>query len=153
MPSRRDLIQMTPEEVDVFLHETHTMNVATIGRDGRPHLVAMWYGFLDGAPAFWTFGKSQKIKNLERDPRITCLVEDGDVYSELRGVELVGTGTIITDKDDIVTIGLSTSHRHTGGDPDAARPFVEAQAGKRLGVRINVEKVVSWDHRKLEGRY
>ena len=77
MPSRRDLIKMTPDEVDAFLHETHTMNVATIGRDGTPHLVAMWYGFLGDAPAFWTFGKSQKIKNLERDPRITCLVEDG----------------------------------------------------------------------------
>ena len=153
MPSRRDLIKMTLEEVDAFLHETHTMNVATIGRDGRPHLVAMWYGFLGDAPAFWTFGKSQKIKNLERDPRITCLVEDGDEYSQLRGVELVGTGTIITDKEDIVAIGLSTSQRHTGGDPEAARPFVEAQAEKRVGVRIEVENVVSWDHRKLGGRY
>ncbi len=153
MPSRRDLIKMTPDEVDAFLHETHTMNVATIGRDGRPHLVAMWYGFLGDAPAFWTFGKSQKVINLQRDPRITCLVEDGDEYSQLRGVEIVGTGTITTDPDDIIAIGLSTSQRHTGADPDAARPFVEAQATKRVGVRIEVEKVVSWDHRKLEGRY
>jgi PPOX class probable F420-dependent enzyme len=153
MPSRRDLIKMTPDEVDAFLHETHTMNVATIGRDGTPHLVAMWYGFLGDAPAFWTFGKSQKIKNLERDPRITCLVEAGDEYAQLRGVELVGRGTVITATDDIVAIGLSTSERHTGADPEASRPFVEAQAGKRLGVRIDVEKVVSWDHRKLEGRY
>ncbi len=80
-------------------------------------------------------------------------MEDGDVYAELRGVELVGTGTIITDTEDIIAIGLSTSQRHTGADPDAARPFVEAQAGKRIGVRIDVEQVVSWDHRKLEGRY
>ncbi len=72
---------------------------------------------------------------------------------ELRGVELVGTGTIITDTEDIIAIGLSTSQRHTGADPEASRPFVEAQAGKRIGVRIDVEHVVSWDHRKLEGRY
>jgi PPOX class probable F420-dependent enzyme len=153
MPSRRDLIKMTSEEADAFLHETHTMNVATIGRDGRPHLVAMWYGFLGDAPAFWTFGKSQKVVNLQRDPRITCLVEAGDVYAELRGVELVGTGTLITDIEDIIAIGLSTSQRHTAADPEAARPFVEAQAGKRIGVRIDVEQMVSWDHRKLEGRY
>ena len=67
MPSRRDLIKMTPDEVDAFLHETHTMNVATIGRDGTPHLVAMWYGFLDGAPALETKAKSQKVQNLKRD--------------------------------------------------------------------------------------
>ena len=72
MPSRRDLIKMTPDEVDAFLHGPRTMNVATIGRDGTPHLVAMWYGFLGDAPAFWTFGKSQKVMNLERDPRITA---------------------------------------------------------------------------------
>ena len=143
----------TPEEIDDFLHGVHTMNCATHGPDGDIHLVAMWYGFLGKAPAFWTFGKSQKIKNLERDPRITCLVEAGDEYAQLRGVELVGRGTVITDTDDIIAIGLSTSQRHTGADPEASRPFVEAQAGKRIGVRIDVEKVVSWDHRKLEGRY
>ena len=153
MPSRRDLIKMTSEEVDAFLaRDPHDER-----RDDRPrwasHLVAMWYGFLGDAPAFWTFGKSQKVVNLQRDPRITCLVEAGDGYAELRGVELVGTGTIITDTEDIIAIGLSTSQRHTGADPEAARPFVEAQAGKRIGVRIDVEHVVSWDHRKLEGRY
>jgi PPOX class probable F420-dependent enzyme len=153
MPSRRDLIRMTPDEVHAFVHETHTMNVATIGPDGRPHLVAMWYGFLGEDPAFWTFGKSQKIVNLRRDPRITCLIETGTEYAQLRGVELVGRGTIITDAEQIIAIGLSTSQRHTGADPDAARPFVEAQAGKRLGVRIEVEKVVSWDHTKLGGTY
>ena len=89
MPSRRDLIRMTDEEVEQFLDGRHTMNVATIGPDGRIHLVAMWYGFLEGAPAFWTYGKSQKILNLRRDPRITALVEDGEQYEELRGVELV----------------------------------------------------------------
>ena len=70
--SRRDQIKMTPEEVDAFLQEQRTMSIATIGKDGRPHLIAMWYAFLDGVPCFWTFAKSQKVVNLRRDPRITC---------------------------------------------------------------------------------
>ncbi len=155
MASRRDQIRMSSDEVDTFLHETHTMTVATIGPTGHPHLVAMWYGFLDGAPAFWTFAKSQKIVNLRRDTRITCLVEEGDKYSELRGVELVGTGTIIDDRDKILEVGLSTGERHTGAPARGAdaRPFFEAQVAKRLAVRVNVERVVSWDHRKLAGQY
>ena len=155
MASRRDEIRMSPEEVEAFLRETHTMSVATIGPTGHPHLVAMWYGFLDDAPAFWTFAKSQKIMNLRRDPRITCLVEEGDKYSELRGVELVGTGTIIDDRDKILEVGLSTGERHTGPAARSAdaRPFLEKQAAKRLVVRVEVERVVSWDHRKLAGQY
>ena len=88
MPSRRDLIRMTPEELQTFLYERHTMNVATIGPSGHPHVHAMWYGFVEGKPAFWTFGKSQKIVNLRRDPKVTALVEDGETYNELRGAEL-----------------------------------------------------------------
>jgi PPOX class probable F420-dependent enzyme len=151
--SRRDQIRMSDEEVDVFLHGRHTMNVATLGADGRPHLVAMWYGFLDGAPAFWTFGKSQKIVNLQRDPRITCLVEDGDTYNELRGVELVGTGALVTDQEQILRLAEDVSERYTGPVTDQARGFLRKQALKRVGVRIEVERVVSWDHRKLGGAY
>ena len=88
--SRRAQIAMSEEEVDEFLRGRHTMNVATIGPDGRVHLVAMWYGFTaDDRPAFWTYGRSQKILNLQRDPSITCLVETGATYPELKGVELV----------------------------------------------------------------
>jgi PPOX class probable F420-dependent enzyme len=155
MPSRRHEIAMSPEEVDGFLHEPHTLNVATIGPTGHPHLVAMWYGFLGGQIAFWTFGRSQKIVNLRRDPKITALVEEGDTYAELRGVELVGTGRIVEDYDTIVRIALSVAERHVGptGVSDNARPFIEAQAHKRLGVVIDVERSASWDHRKLVGRY
>jgi PPOX class probable F420-dependent enzyme len=146
---------MTPAEVDEFLAGRHVMNVATIGRDGRPHLVAMWYGFLDGKPAFWTFAKAQKVVNLRRDPRLTCLVEDGDVYEELRGVELVATGTIVEDYDAVLEIGKSVGLRYTGpvALSEAALPFLEAQARKRVGVVLHVERVVSWDHRKLGGGY
>src|SRR5205807_908017 len=107
MANVRDAIKMTPEEVDAFLHERHSMSVATIGADGRPHVVAMWYGFVDGAPAFETYRKSQKVVNLRRDPRMTCLVEDGDSYENLRGVELIATGTIVEDKEALATVARS----------------------------------------------
>jgi PPOX class probable F420-dependent enzyme len=144
---------MTDEEVDQFLDGRHTMNVATIGPAGRIHLVAMWYGFLEGAPAFWTYGKSQKILNLRRDPRITALVEDGEQYEELRGVELVGSGTIVEERDRIMELGRSVFGRYTGPYTDEMAPVLEATGAKRLVVKIETKSVVSWDHRKLGGRY
>jgi PPOX class probable F420-dependent enzyme len=153
MPSRRDAIQMSTEEVDAFLNGRRTMSVATIGPTGHPHLVAMWYGFVDGRPAFWTFGKSQKILNLRRDPRLTALVEAGDTYNKLQGVELVGTGRVVEDRAAIMAIAESVAERYTGTVTDKARKLLEAQAAKRLGVVIDVEHVVSWDHTKLGGTY
>ena len=152
MANVRDLIKMTPEEVDVFLHERHTMSVATIGPDGRPHVVAMWYGFLDGKPAFETYRKSQKVKNLERDPRMTCLIEDGDRYDQLRGVELVGNGTVVDDKDALRTIARSLFERYeTGFGPDQGDEYIEFMVAKRVAVRVDFDDVVSWDHRKIVG--
>ncbi len=146
---------MTPEEVDAYLAEPRTMNVATIGPSGHPHLVAMWFGFVDGKPAFWTFARAQKVVNLQRDPKISALVESGTVYAELRGVELVGTARIVVDVETVLAIGRSVAERHTGpaAVSDAALPFLEAQARKRVGVIIDVERVVSWDHTKLGGTY
>ena len=80
MPSRRDLARMSDDEVAAFLDEERVLNVATIGPSGHPHVVAMWFAVRDGSPVFWTFGKSQKVTNLRRDPKITALVEAGDVY-------------------------------------------------------------------------
>jgi PPOX class probable F420-dependent enzyme len=153
LPSRRELIRVTDEEVEAFLDGRHTMNVATIGPAGRIHLVAMWYGFLEGAPAFWTYGKSQKILNLRRDPRITALVETGEQYEELRGVELVGTGTIVEDRERIMELGRSVFERYTGPYTDEMAPVLEATGAKRLVVKLEIESVVSWDHGKLGGRY
>jgi PPOX class probable F420-dependent enzyme len=144
---------MTDEEVEAFLDGRHTMNVATIGPAGRIHLVAMWYGFLEGAPAFWTYGKSQKILNLRRDPRITALVETGEQYEELRGVELVGTGTIVEDRERIMELGRSVFERYTGPYTDEMAPVLEATGAKRFVVKLEIESVVSWDHGKLGGRY
>ena len=156
MPSRRDQISLTPEEVDAYLREGRkVLNVATIGPTGHPHVVAMWFEMIDDKPTFWTFGKSQKILNLRRDPKISALVETGEEYNELKGVELVGAGRIIEDFDEVLNIGISVARRYQGeaAASDAARPFIEAQARKRLGVVIEVEHVVSWDHSKLGGTY
>ena len=152
MANVRDLIKMTPEEVDAFVHERHTMSVATIGPDGRPHVVAMWYGFLDGKPAFETYRKSQKVKNLERDPRMTCLIEDGDRYDQLRGVELIGQGTVVDDKDALRTIARSLFERYeTGFGPDQGDQYIDFMVAKRVAVRVDFDDVVSWDHRKIAG--
>jgi PPOX class probable F420-dependent enzyme len=151
--SRRDQIKMTEDEVHEFLAAPHTMNVATLNHDGTIHLVAMWYAELDGDPVFWTYGRSQKIRNLERDPRITCLVESGESYDQLRGVELVGRGELITERDEIMQVGFAVVDKHQGPLTEDMKPFVEQAGAKRLAVRVKVDKVVSWDHRKLEGAY
>jgi PPOX class probable F420-dependent enzyme len=152
--SRRDQIKMAEEEVAAFLEEQRTMAIATIGRDGRPHVVAMWYAFLDGTPCFWTFAKSQKVLNLRRDPRITCMVEAGDTYDQLRGVELVATAEIVEDPAEVLRFGVAEFERYQGIKvSEAILPQVERMANKRVVVMIRAERVVSWDHRKLGGAY
>ena len=154
MASRRNEIEMTAEEVQAFLAQERTMNVATIGRDGQPHVVAMWYALSDGDPVFWTYGRSQKIRNLERDPRISALVEGGDDYFELRGVSLTGRAEIIRDYDGIFSIGSEVATRMIGADSfeslgDFGRETVEKQAKKRVAVVIHPDHVATWDHRKM----
>jgi len=150
---RRDLIRMSDEEVRAFLGGRHTMNVATINHDGSIHLVAMWYGFVGDRPAFWTFGKSQKIRNLERDPRITCLVEAGEEYEKLEGVELVGRAELVADHDGRMAIGRSVFERYIGPWSDEMVPYLTQTGAKRVGVVVHVDRVVSWDHAKLQGGY
>ena len=151
--SRRDQIRMTDDEVAEYLDGRHTMNIATLNHDGSIHLVAMWYA-MDGAdPVFWTYKKAQKIKNLERDDRITCLVETGDAYEELKGVELVGRGEIITERDAIMALGEKVASRYTGPVTEEIRPFIHAVGEKRYAVRVRVDRRVTWDHSKLGGAY
>jgi PPOX class probable F420-dependent enzyme len=141
---------MTPAEVDAFLHERQTMNVATFNHDGSIHLVAMWYGFVDGLPVFETHPRSQKALNLRRDPRLTCLVEDGDTFETLRGVELVGSAEVSDDRELVVAAARSVVDRYF---PDVAAADVDAMAeglaGSRVAITVRAERVVSWDHRKL----
>lgn len=151
--SRRGQIRMTDDERATFLRGRHTMSVATIGPDGRIHLVAMWYGFVGEQLAFWTYGKSQKIVNLERDPNMTCLVEDGEAYDQLRGVEIVGRGVVSRDPEIVQAVGESTWERYTGPVDDQARQAVAVVGAKRAAVLIDADKIVDWDHTKLAGRY
>ena len=147
--NQRANIKMTDEEIDAFLNEQRTMSMATIGPDGGIHLVAMWYGFVDGVIGFETKAKSQKVKNLRRDKRLTVLVEDGVKYEELRGVELAGWGEVIEDPDQLFQLGISVFERYQGPYTEEMKPFVEVMLNKRVLVKLHTDRVVSWDHRKL----
>jgi PPOX class probable F420-dependent enzyme len=147
--NQRAQIKMTPDEVEGFIHERRPMSMCSINHDGSIHAIAMWYGFLDGLVAVETKAKSQKVQNLRRDPRLTCLFEDGDAYEELRGVELVGRAEIVDDPDRMFELGVSVFERYYGGYTEELRPYVETMLNKRVVVALHVERTVSWDHRKL----
>jgi PPOX class probable F420-dependent enzyme len=149
MPSRRAEIQFTEDEVREFLETERVLNVATYNHDGSIHLVAMWFAMVDGVPWFHTYGKSQKIKNLRRDPRMTGLVETGDAYEELRGVELVGKGVVVEDPDALLALGRAEAGKYFDAEGEAAEAIAAGVAERRVGVRFDIEKAVSWDHRKL----
>ena len=147
----RDLVKMTEAEVAEFLTDSKKVQVATVNPDGSPHLTTLFYVVEDGRIAFWTYGRSQKIKNLERDPRITCLVETGDDYFELRGVSVSGTAEIVTDEARIREIGTAVASRMVDGADlgDLGRDEVERQVKKRVGVVVVPSRTASWDHRKM----
>jgi PPOX class probable F420-dependent enzyme len=152
--SRRGEIAMTPEEVAGFLAEQRVLTCATLGRDGWPHLMPLWYVLRDGEPWAWTYAKSQKTRNLEREPRCTLQVETGDEYSELRGVMLKAECVLHRDVDSVARLGAEIAARYGGAD---LTPEVEAgmrrQAAKRVGMQFVVRETASWDHRKLGGTY
>jgi PPOX class probable F420-dependent enzyme len=151
--NRRDLIRMNDEEIRAFLEEQRILQVATIGKDGWPHLVAMWYVLINDQVVFWTYAKSQKAVNLRRDPRITCLVESGVRYDELRGIQIKGRAIINDDRETVQRIGEIIFERYTGPLNDNTRQLVSAQAPKRVVVFVQPVEIVSWDHRKLGGSY
>jgi PPOX class probable F420-dependent enzyme len=147
--NRRSEIKMSPEEVDNFLHEGRTTTMCSIHPDGSIHAVAMWYAFLEGTIAVETKAKSQKVQNLRRDPRLTFLVEAGDSYDQLRGVEVVGKARIIEDPDQIWKFGVSMWERYVAPYSEDQRAGVEMMMKNRLLVTVDIDKIVSWDHRKL----
>jgi PPOX class probable F420-dependent enzyme len=152
VPSRRDQIKMTDEEVRAFLAEQMVMQCATIGPSGRPHMVALWYA-PDGIELrSWTYAKSQKARNLERDPRATVGIENGVQYHELRGVMLECDVQVEHEPERVVDYGLGLVDRYAGG-ADAAKDAFRQQARKRVGLHFLPTRVVSWDHRKLGGAY
>ncbi|MEU8417782.1 pyridoxamine 5'-phosphate oxidase family protein [Amycolatopsis japonica] len=156
--SRRDQIRMSPDELAAYLDEQKVINVATIGPNGRPHLAPLWYYPHESGVATWTYGTSQKAKNLERDPRATVLIEDGESYEKLRGVSLEADVEVITATAVVTQMGISLMQRYAGakpGDPvpDELSGFIGKQAPKRIGLIFRPTKIVSWDHTKLGGTY
>ena len=152
MPSKgRELVKMSDAEVEDFLAVSKKVQVATVNADGSPHLTTLFYIVQDGRIAFWTYGRSQKVKNLERDPRVTCLVETGDDYFELRGVSVSGRAELVTDEEGIRRVGTAVASRMVDGAElgDIGRDEVERQVRKRVGVVVVPEKTASWDHRKM----
>jgi PPOX class probable F420-dependent enzyme len=147
----RDRIRMTDAEIGGFLADPHKLQLASINRDGTPHLVTMYYDVHDdGRLAFWTYRTSQKARNLERDPRCTCLVEAGDGYDQLRGVQIVGSVEAIDDVDAVLAIGSRVYGRYlddgVGAELDG---FLLDQARKRRAYLVTPQRVTSWDPRKL----
>ena len=150
---RRDMIRMNDEEIRSFLEEQRTLLVATLDHDGFPHLVAMWYVLSGNEIAFWTYARSQKVVNLKRDPRLSCLVESGERYDELRGVQIKGRAVLSAEPEMVLQLGKAIWERYTGPLNERTRPMVEAQASKRVAIFVQPLEVVSWDHRKLNGGY
>lgn len=152
--SGRDAVRMTDQEVTAFLTDNVKVQVASIGKDGAPHLSTLFYVVLDGEIAFWTYGRSQKIRNLERDPRVAALVEDGTDYFELRGVSINGTAELVRDPERIFEIGSAVATRMVGASSfeelgDLGRTEVERQATKRIAVIVHPDHVATWDHSKM----
>ena len=154
---RRDQIRMTEREVADYLRAGRTLAIATISPDGAPHVVAMWYALTDaGQIALWMYTKSQKAPNLRRDPRLTCMLESGATYGELRGVQIRGRARLVEDADAVCAIGEAIYRRNDSAN-GALTPeqlaIIAAQAPKRIGVIVEPTAIASWDHRKLGGAY
>jgi PPOX class probable F420-dependent enzyme len=153
--SRRAQIVMSGEEITAFLATGKVANFATMGPNGRPHLVAMWYFPRGDGIATWTYRSSQKAANLRRLAQATVLIETGDSYDQLRGVSMECDVELVEDAEKVALLGAELMRRY---NPDeqvatAATQFVRLQAPKRVGLVCTPTKIVSWDHRKLGGTY
>lgn len=147
--NQRAAIVMTDAEIAQMLAGARTATLASVGPDGQPHLVAMWFALIDGDICFETKAKSQKAVNLRRDPRVSVLVEDGATYDALRGVAFEGRAEVVDDPDFLWRIGVNIWERYYGPYTDDMKPMVEGMLNKRVAVRIKAERKRSWDHGKL----
>jgi nitroimidazol reductase NimA-like FMN-containing flavoprotein (pyridoxamine 5'-phosphate oxidase superfamily) len=148
--SQRAAVAMTEDEISSLIGEQRKLQLGTINADGTPHLVTMFYGMVDDKIAFWTYRSSQKIRNMERDPRVTLLVESGVEYFELRGALIYGTATMLTNQNDVRYVGSQVLRRMMEVEDDAAiAELVEATAAKRYAIVVEPVRVASWDHSKL----
>ena len=156
MPSRRDQIKLTEADQQELIEAERIVVVASQGPRGWPHLMPLWYVPRDGEIWVWTYAKSQKVKNLERDPRATLLIETGVEYSELRGVQIEAEAELIRDSERVVDFAKQLTARYSAGidsvEGDAATAL-EAQAPKRVAIHFRPKRIATWDHRKLGGSY
>lgn len=150
MAKQRDAIRMDDAEIAAFVTECKSLQVATLDKDGWPHLTTVWFAVHDGAWLFETYGKSQKVVNLRRDPRVAVLCEQGTTYDQLRGISVQGRAVIVDAGErllDLMTIVVNRNHPDMGAEQIAQ--IAAQMARKRVVVAVHPEKVISWDHRKL----
>ena len=154
MPKRRDSIRMSEADMWDFIESQKSAQVATLNRDGSPHLTTLWFAIVGGQLVFETFTKSQKVVNLRRDPRIALLLESGDVYEALRGVSINATAELVTDLDGVHAMHMAVLRRNTPEIPEETLDKVSrGMAAKKTAILVKPEKVMSWDHSKLAGIY
>lgn len=154
MANRREIIQMSDDEISAFVEAQKSLQVATLMADGSPHLSTLWFAVVDDKIVFETYTKSQKIKNLERDSRITVLLEDGTEYDKLRGVMIRGTATLMATPEEVHPLALAVMRRNQPDiDPELLDQAAQHMAAKRTAVVVEPDRVVSWDHNKLSTPY
>jgi PPOX class probable F420-dependent enzyme len=156
MPSRRDQIKLTQQELAELVESERVVVVSTLGPRGWPHVMPLWYVPREGDVWIWTYAKSQKVKNLERDARATLMIETGVEYTELRGVQIEAEAELIRNVDRIVDFAKDLTVRYSEGidsvQGDAAAAL-QAQAPKRVAIHFHPRRIATWDHRKLGGTY
>jgi PPOX class probable F420-dependent enzyme len=145
---------MSAEEVAAFLDQQRVVICASHGPRGWPHLMPLWYAVRAGDIWAWTYAKSQKVRNIERDPRATLQIEDGEQYDELRGVMIEALATIHADTELVATVGAEIYTRYGAGAlGDEFMDAIRVQAAKRVALQFSAERTATWDHRKLGGVY
>ena len=156
MASKRDQIKLSADEQAELLESERIVVVTSIGPRGWPHSMPLWYVPRDGEIWIWTYAKSQKVKNLERDPRATLLIETGFEYGELRGIQVEAEAELIRDTERVVEFAKLLTIRYSEGiesvEGDAAAGL-RAQAPKRVSIHFHPKRIASWDHGKLGGVY
>lgn len=153
MAKSRDAIRITDDELPALYAECKSLQLATLDKDGAPHLTTVWYAVHEGAFLFETYGKSQKVVNMRRDPRVGLLLEAGTEYAELRGVSMQGRAEIVDDPaENLRLMTVLVDHHFPGQTPEALAQMAARMAEKRVVVSVRPDKTISWDHRKLGGK-
>jgi len=152
--NKRNAIELSDDERRRYVAEARTIILVTIGRDGYPHAVPMWFVVDDGGSVLMTtYGRSQKVLNVRRNPRVALLVESGERYDQLKGVLFRGTAAVIDDQDVCVRTLMQIQTKHMGALAAGVEDVMRAQARKRVVLKVTPERIASWDHQKLGGAY